>query len=66
MIKMDRLQVMLGFKPGKQGRIHLIKSLWFGMSLFGATMNDDAPLWAWFIALANIAAAAYCCSKKNY
>ena len=28
--------------------------LYFCMSLFGCTMNDDAPTWAWLFVAANV------------
>jgi hypothetical protein len=36
---------------------------WFLLSLFGLTMNEDAPLWAWVIVAANLIASGLLCWK---
>jgi hypothetical protein len=36
---------------------------WFSLSLFGLTMNEDAPLWAWVIVFANLIISGLLCRK---
>ena len=37
--------------------------IWFGLSLMGLTIDDDAPALAWLIVFANVAISGYLCRK---